>query len=115
MWEMIRSFLKSKIHGATITGVNRDYDGSITLSKALIDAAGLCVHEKVLVCNLENGARFETYVIEGGDGQVEVNGAAAHLASTGDKVIVMSFCLLDDEELKEHEPLVVKPDTENNP
>ncbi|HHQ44885.1 MAG TPA: aspartate 1-decarboxylase [Candidatus Altiarchaeales archaeon] len=105
---MFRSFLKSKIHGVKVTGVNLEYEGSITLDKKLIETAGLSVNEKVLVCNLDNGSRFETYVIEGGDGVVEVNGAAAHLAKVGDRVIVMSFCILEEKEVEAHKPKVVR-------
>ncbi|MBD3262406.1 MAG: aspartate 1-decarboxylase [Candidatus Altiarchaeales archaeon] len=106
-------YLKSKIHGATVTASNREYDGSITLDAEMIEAAALSVNEKVLVCNLDNGHRFETYVIEGGKGCVEVNGAAAHLAGVGDRIIVMSFCLLTEDEAKKHNPKIVKPGKDN--
>jgi len=112
---MQRLFLKSKIHKCTVTGVNLDYEGSITIAGDLIEAAGLMVNEKVLVCNLENGERFETYVIEGDEGEIQVNGAAAHLAEVGDRLIVMSFCILSEEEVKTHKPTVVKPDSGNKP
>lgn len=96
-----------------MTGTNLDYEGSITLDKKLIEAAGLSVNEKVLVCNLENGNRFETYVIEGDAGTVQVNGAAAHLADFGDRLIIICFCILSEDEVQDHEALVIRVDGEN--
>ena len=110
---MLLSLLKSKIHNATVTGVRVDYVGSITIDKTLIGAAGLRVWEKVLVANITNGERFETYVIEGNTGVVEVNGAAAKLAAIGDKVIVMAFGLFDEKEGKEHKPNILVVDDKN--
>ncbi len=107
---MFEIFLKSKIHRATVTGTNPDYTGSITLDRKLMDAAGIREHEKVLVCDINNGNRFETYAIAG-DGVVEVNGAAAKLAEVGDRVIVMSFCICGEGE--EQQPTVVVVDEEN--
>ena len=109
MWNL----LKSKIHDAAVTGVNLDYVGSITVDKRLIDAVGLREYEKVLVSNITNGSRFETYVIGGGDGVVEVNGAAAKLTEKGDRVIIMSFGLCSEEEAVGHKPKIVVVDGGN--
>ncbi len=89
----MRSLLRSKIHKATVTEANIDYSGSITIDRGLMDRVDLWPGEKVLVSNLENGNRFETYVIEGkrGSGTIGVNGAAARLVRTGDRVIIMAF------------------------
>lgn len=106
--------MKSKIHGATVTGTNLEYAGSITVDGRLIEAAGLAVHEKVLVSNLTNGNRFETYVIGGGDGEIEVNGAAAKLTREGDRIIIMAFGLYSEGEARKHKPNVVVVDGENN-
>jgi len=107
--------LKAKIHGARVTRANLEYTGSITLSRELLDATGILVNEKVLVANLTNGERFETYVIEGERGAVEVIGAAAHLAGEGHRLIVLAFCLLDQKEVESHEPVIVRVDEQNKP
>ncbi len=108
------SILKSKLHRATITEANLDYVGSITIDEDLMDAAGLYEYEKVLVANLENGTRHETYVIKGarGSGVICSNGAAAHLVSVGDKVIILAFAQLHPDEIPGHKPriVVVGPD-----
>ncbi|MFH1054499.1 MAG: aspartate 1-decarboxylase [Candidatus Altiarchaeota archaeon] len=104
---MMRTLLKSKIHNATVTGTNTDYVGSITIDKKLIKECGLCVHEKVLVSDLTNGSRFETYVVEGGDGVVEVNGAASKLVKKGDRVIIMAFGVFEEKEVKGHKPRII--------
>ena len=109
----MRSLLKSKIHGATVTATRVDYVGSITIDRKLIEACGLSLYEKVLVSNVTNGNRFETYVIEGADGVVELNGAAAKLASVGDKVIVMAFGLFDEREVGKHKPRIAVVDARN--
>jgi aspartate 1-decarboxylase len=110
---MLRSILKSKIHGATVTGRIVDYVGSITIDKKLVDASGLVLYEKVLVSDITNGARFETYVLEGKEGVVEVNGAAAKLVKKGDKIIIMAFGLFGEEEYKGHAPKIVVVDGKN--
>jgi len=109
------TLLKGKIHGATVTGANVEYTGSIKIDAALLEAAGIVAHEKVLVGDLTNGARFETYVIEDerGSGVVEVNGAAAHLAREGDKVIIIAFAQLTEDEARAWKPKVVFVDEEN--
>ncbi len=108
------SLLNSKIHSATVTGCRTDYVGSISLDTRLITGCGLNLNEKVLVANIDNGARLETYVIEGGAGVVELNGAAAKLAKEGDKVIIMSFGLFTEDEAKNHKPKIVFVDARNN-
>ncbi|MFW5856730.1 MAG: aspartate 1-decarboxylase [Planctomycetota bacterium] len=112
---MLRQLLKSKIHRATVTGCSLDYEGSLTVDRELLKRANLAVHEKVLVANLSNGARLETYIIEGGPGEMVLNGAAARLGAVGDKVIVMAFGLLDDAEAASFTPAVVHVDDRNRP
>lgn len=107
--------LKSKIHRATVTEADLNYVGSITLDMDLVDAAGMIVGEKVQVVNVNNGARFETYIIEGkrGSGVVCLNGPAARLVAVGDVIIVLSYALLDFEEAKAFRPSIVFPNTDN--
>ncbi|VVB54225.1 Aspartate 1-decarboxylase [uncultured archaeon] len=114
---MFVSVLKSKVHGATVTGRNLDYEGSITVDEGLMDAAGFFTHEKVLVSDLTSGSRFETYVIPGkkGSGVVVVNGAAAHLVKDKDRVIIMSFALASLDEAKTIKPKVIRVDAKNKP
>jgi aspartate 1-decarboxylase len=106
---MQRQMLKSKIHRATVTDCDVDYVGSITLDPALMSQADLLVNEQVHVWDVDNGARFVTYAIEGepGSGTVQVNGAAAHLVRPGDKVIVASFGSYDERDLEAYSPVVV--------
>jgi len=110
---VLRNLLKSKIHGAKVTGCKLDYVGSITVDRTLVKAAGLRVYEKVLVSDITNGARFETYVLLGGPGAIEVNGAAAKLVKKGDMVIIMAFGLFDEKEAGRHKPKIVVVDGEN--
>ncbi len=112
---MYRIMMKSKIHRATVTGADLNYVGSITLDPHLMELADLMEHEQVHVLDIDNGARFETYVITGGPGDVIVNGAAARLVHPGDKVIVISYADYDEAELEAYEPLVVHVDDENRP
>jgi len=94
----MRWMLRSKIHRATVTETRLDYEGSITIDESLLDKCGMWVGEKVLVANVDNGNRFETYVLPGkrDSGIIALNGAAAHLCKIGDKVIIMGFELTDD-------------------
>ena len=94
----MRSVLRSKIHKATVTEADLSYVGSITIDSALMDAVGLWVEEKVLVVSLTSGARLETYVIEGerDSGTIAMNGAAAHLITAGDEIIIMGFELTEE-------------------
>jgi len=106
---MLRTVCKSKIHRATVTEANVHYAGSITLAGELMKAAGLAPYEQVHVVDVDNGARLVTYCIEGaaGSGTVCMNGAAARLVSTGDKVIIISYAQLSPEELETFAPTVV--------
>ena len=107
--------LKSKIHRATVTEAILDYEGSITIDENLMDAAGIVPYEKVLVADLTNGTRHETYVVTGarGTGTICVMGAAAHLAKKGDMVIIMAFADIDADTADKHKPKIVLVD-ENN-
>lgn len=107
------SMLKSKIHRATVTEADLNYEGSISIDPKLIKAANLLLNEKVDVLNINNGERFTTYVIRGKPGEICLNGAAARLVQKGDLVIVVSYCGLDFEEAKKHEPTVVFVDSKN--
>lgn len=107
----MRWMLRSKIHRATVTETRADYEGSITIDGGLMDLAGIFHGEKVLVADVDNGNRFETYAIRGGRGEVCVNGAAAHLCSKGDLVIIMGFELADGP----IDASVVKVDGDNAP
>jgi len=107
--------LKCKIHRATVTDANLEYEGSITIDRDLMDAAGILLHEKVHVLDLNNGSRFETYVIEGArsSGVICVNGAAARLVQPKDLVIIISYCHMPPQEAIGYKPVVVKVDTSN--
>jgi len=107
--------LKSKIHRAKVTQVNLDYEGSITIDRTLMEAADLYQYEKVDVLNVNNGARFSTYVIEGepGSGVIGLNGAAARLAVVNDLVIVVSYRTMSDDEARRLNPVVVHVDGSN--
>ena len=109
--------MKSKIHRASVTDASLHYEGSVTIDRALMDAADLLEYEKVQVVDIDNGARFETYVIEGerGSGTICVNGAAARLVQPGDKVIVISYATVDKAEAASLQPVVVKVDESNRP
>ena len=113
---MVIEVLKSKIHRVTVTEANVDYVGSITIDKELMDAANIIVGEKVQVVNVTNGERLETYAIAGeaGSGVVCLNGAAAHKASVGDVVIIISYAAMEFEEAKSFKPSVIFPDSTTN-
>lgn len=110
----LRTFLQAKLHRATITGAELDYEGSVAIGPELMAAAGLVVHERVDIYNLDNGHRFSTYVLEGQPGEICLNGAAAHKGSVGQRVIIASYIQLFPEEISNHEPRVVLlgPDNE---
>ena len=112
---MQRHLLKSKIHRATITSADLHYEGSLTVDEDLLDAADLRTHEEVQVVNVNNGARFSTYVIPGprGSGVLQLNGAAARLGMAGDLVIVISYGAFDEAEAARHHPTVVFVDDKN--
>ena len=112
---MLRNILRSKIHRATVTEANLDYVGSITIDRDLMDRADLAEWECVLIADLVNGSRHETYVIPGerGSGVICINGAAAHLVNVGDKIIIMCYGLMDDAERASHRPRIVFVDEKN--
>ena len=113
---MLVQILKSKLHRLSVTEADLNYIGSITIDKALMEAAGILPGERVFIVNNNNGARFDTYVIEGPaqSGMVCLNGAAARLAQVGDVIIVMAFAQMTPEEAKTCTPKVVFPDTATN-
>ena len=112
---MTRSLLRSKLHSATVTEADPDYEGSITIDAELLQAADIAVYERVLVANVANGERFETYAIPGpaGSGTIGLNGAAARLGQPGDVVIIMAFAALDASEVAHMRPYVVLLDRDN--
>ena len=105
---MFRTMMNSKIHRATVTEANLNYVGSVTIDEDLLDAVGIAVNEKVQIVNNNNGARLETYTIPGerGSGVVCLNGAAARLVQPGDTVIIISYVMVPEEKVKEHQPVV---------
>ena len=112
---MQRVMCKSKLHRATVTGADLNYVGSITIDPELMEAADLMEYEQVHVVNVNNGARFETYVIAGtpGEGEICLNGAAARLAHPGDKVIIISYAQYSEAELESYRPTFIFVDEEN--
>jgi aspartate 1-decarboxylase len=114
---MQRIMKKSKIHTATITGLELYYEGSVTVDRDLLDMANILPGEQVQIVNLNNGERFVTYTISGerGSGVIELNGPAARLAAVGDRVIIISYGNYDDIEAKALEPIVVFVDENNRP
>ncbi len=111
----MRIMLKSKIHRARITQCNVDYEGSITIDQKLMEEADIIPFEQVQVLNVNNGARFATYAIEGerGSGEICLNGAAARLAVKGDIVIILSYCHVDESEARNFTPKLVYVDSRN--
>lgn len=114
---MFRTMMKSKLHRATVTEANLNYVGSITIDEDLMDQADLWANEKVQIVNNNNGARLETYIIPGprGTGVICLNGAAARLVQPGDKVIIISYAAMDEQEARTYSPKVVILDEENKP
>lgn len=110
---MLKTFLRSKIHRATITSADRDYEGSISICRELCRAAELLEFEQVDVYDIANGARFTTYVIYGEPGQIQVNGAAANLVTPGDAVIIAAYAILEPAEVAPHQAIVVQVDPAN--
>ena len=106
---MLLTMLKTKLHRATVTGADIDYEGSIAIDRDLLDASGLLPHEQVDVLNISTGGRFTTYAIEAprGSREIAVNGAAARLVQKGDKVIIVAYCQLPAEEASNYRPSVV--------
>lgn len=114
---MTIEMLKGKIHRAKVMQAELDYVGSITVDKDLTDAAGIIEYEKVQIVDVNNGNRFETYVISGerGSGMICLNGAAARCVSVGDKVIIMAYAQMTPEEAEAYKPSVVFVDEDNKP
>lgn len=112
---MLRTLMTSKIHRATVTQADLHYVGSVTIDPVLTEAAGLVENEQVTIVDINNGNRLVTYVIEGerGSGVIGINGAAAHLVSPGDLVIIMAYGQLDETEISSHHPRVVHVDGHN--
>jgi aspartate 1-decarboxylase len=112
---IVRTMLKSKIHRARITEVNVDYEGSLTIDRLLMEAADILPYEKVQLVDINNGARLETYAVEGepGSGTICVNGAAARLAAKGDLVIILTYSQVSDEEAITMKPNLVHVDSRN--
>ncbi len=113
---MQRTMLKSKIHRATVTDCDLHYVGSITVDPELLEAADILPHEQVAIVDVDNGARFETYVIPGerGSGDMKVNGAAARLVHRGDTIIVISYGQYDKADMEHYEPRVVHVEAQTN-
>lgn len=105
--------LYSKIHRATVTDADLNYEGSVSIDPALIKKAKMFLNQKVDIVNCNNGARFSTYIIEGKKGEVCLNGAAARLVQRGDKVIIIAYATIDIEKAPKHEPTVVFVDDKN--
>ncbi len=110
---MRRRMMKSKIHRATVTGANLRYVGSVSIDVALMELADILPNEQVAVLDLDNGARFETYAIAGGPGEVCLNGAAARLVSPGDHVILLTYADYSEVELASYAPRIVHVDDRN--
>lgn len=112
---MLRTMFKAKIHRATVTDANLNYEGSITIDEDLLDASGILPYEKVDIYNITNGARFSTYTIVGkrGSGEICLNGAAARLVQKGDLIIIVSYGIYSEDELKNYKPVVVHVDKNN--
>lgn len=108
---MLVNVLKSKIHRVTVTEADLDYIGSITIDEVLMEAAGIIENEQVDIYNITNGERFHTYAIKGerGSGVIGINGAAAHLASVGNLIIIASYAMMDLEEARQWHPTVIFP------
>ncbi len=114
---MKRTLLKSKIHRATVTDANLNYEGSVTIDAELLEAADIAVFERVEIYNITNGARLATYAIAGepGRGDICINGAAAHHVNPGDLVIIASYAEYKDSEVHKHEPRLIRVDHKNRP
>lgn len=112
-----RTLLKSKIHRATVTAADLHYEGSVTVDVELMEAADLCPHERVDIYNITTGTRLSTYVLPGepGSGEIQINGAAAHLVQPGELVILASFAEYEEDEIVGHIPRVVLVDESNRP
>jgi len=106
---MLIEICRAKIHRATVTDVKLDYEGSLTIDGELMDACGIHEYEKILVGNLTNGSRFETYAMRGrdGSGEVVLNGATAHMGKVGDRIIIFAFALVEEAEVRGFKPRIL--------
>lgn len=114
---MLRLMLRAKIHRATVTDANLGYDGSLTVDENLLEAAGILPYEQVMVSNLNNGERFETYVIpsgQRGSGTICLNGPTARKGVIGDRVVIFCYEYYNDQELKTYKPTIIKVDDKNH-
>ncbi len=113
---MQRIMLKSKIHKARVTDADLDYEGSVAIDESLLETAGILPYEKVEIYNITNGNRFQTYAIVAlrGSGEICINGAAAHLATKGDTVIIASYAQMAEDEARSHNPVLVYVDENNS-
>lgn len=109
----LRTFLRAKLHRATITSADLDYEGSVSIDRALCREAGMLEFEQVDVLDITNGARFTTYVIYGDSGQIQINGAAARLVAVGDRVIICAYAALEAGEIAAHTARVVQVGADN--
>jgi aspartate 1-decarboxylase len=114
---MLRTFLRSKIHLATVTESNLAYEGSITIDPELMDLVDILPYEQVMISNMNNGERFETYVIPGTRGSREfcLNGPTARKGAVGDRIIIFAYCLIEDGDVKGFAPRIIRLDKHNNP
>ncbi len=110
---MLRCFLRSKIHLATITDSNLSYEGSITVDKEILKKAGILSYEQVMVSNLNNGERFVTYVLPGKRGEICLNGPTARMGVAGDKVIIFCYGCFEDNSIKKFKPTIIILDSKN--
>jgi len=110
-----RRFLSAKIHGATLTSLNLEYEGSISVDSALLRMAGILPYEQIDVLNLDNGERLTTYAIPGEPGEICLNGAAAHKGKPGQRVILVTYLDLEPDEIAGHRPRVIRVDAANRP
>ena len=112
---MLRLMLRSKIHRTTVTDANLDYEGSLTVDGVLMAAAGILPYEQVMVSNLNNGERFETYVIPGakGSGVICLNGPTARKGEIGDKIVIFCYEYYNEQELKQYQPTIIVVDEKN--
>ncbi len=111
---MLLQLLKAKIHRATVTNANLNYQGSISIDRALCERAGIVQWERVDIYNVTNGERLSTYVIYGESGEITLNGAAARRVQQGDKVIIAAYAMMTEDEAAAHKPVVVLVDDKNN-
>ena len=110
---MLCEMLKSKIHTATITDAHLEYNGSLSLCPKIREAANLLLGEKILVVNMNNGSRFETYIMKGKEGEICLNGPAVRLGQVGDRVVIMAFAQVEEKEAQTFKPTIVKVDGAN--